>query len=35
MGGDDACGFANANHLCKVFRRFRHITPIAFRQALR
>jgi AraC-like DNA-binding protein len=30
-----ACGFANANHLCKVFRRFRHITPIAFRQALR
>lgn len=30
----DACGFANANHLCRVFRRFRHITPNAFRQAL-
>jgi AraC-like DNA-binding protein len=31
----DACGFANANHLCKVFRRFRQLTPTAFRQALR
>jgi AraC-like DNA-binding protein len=31
----DACGFANANHLCKVFRRFRQFTPTAFRQALR
>jgi AraC-like DNA-binding protein len=30
-----ACGFANANHLCKVFRRFRHHTPTSFRQALR
>ena len=31
----DACGFANANHLCKVFRRFRHFTPTSFRHALR
>jgi AraC-like DNA-binding protein len=31
----DACGFANGNHLCKVFRRFRHTTPTAFRQAAR
>jgi AraC-like DNA-binding protein len=30
----DACGFANASCLCKVFRRFRHITPSAFRRAL-
>ena len=30
-----ACGFANANHLCKVFCRFRHHTPTAFRQSLR
>jgi AraC-like DNA-binding protein len=28
-----ACGFANANHLCKVFRRFRHATPAAFRNS--
>jgi AraC-like DNA-binding protein len=31
----DACGFANANHLCKVFRRLRHISPSAFRQVCR
>jgi transcriptional regulator GlxA family with amidase domain len=31
----DNCGFANANHLCKVFRRLRHYTPNAFRQAIR
>jgi AraC-like DNA-binding protein len=30
-----ACGFANANHLCKVFRRFRKYTPTAFRRELR
>ncbi len=30
-----ACGFANANHLCKVFRRFRQHTPTAFRQSVR
>jgi len=29
-----ACGFANANHLCKVFRRFRRCTPTAFRREL-
>ena len=28
----DACGFANPNHLCKVFRRLRHVTPTVFRQ---
>jgi transcriptional regulator GlxA family with amidase domain len=30
----DACGFANANHLRKVFRRFRPFTPPALRLAL-
>jgi AraC family transcriptional regulator len=30
-----ACGFANANHPCKVFRRLRHNTPTAFRQSVR
>jgi AraC-like DNA-binding protein len=31
----DACGFANPNHLCKVFRRHRQITPTVFRQRAR
>jgi AraC-like DNA-binding protein len=31
----DACGFANPNHLCKVFRRLRHVTPTVFRQRKR
>jgi transcriptional regulator GlxA family with amidase domain len=31
----DACGFASANHLCKVFRRLRHFTPSAFRRVFR
>jgi AraC-like DNA-binding protein len=31
----DACGFANANHFCKVFRRFRHLSPAAYRKAIR
>jgi AraC-like DNA-binding protein len=31
----DACGFANANHFCKVFRRLRHLSPSAFRQVSR
>jgi AraC-like DNA-binding protein len=31
----DACGFANPNHLCKVFRRLRQITPTMFRQKKR
>jgi AraC-like DNA-binding protein len=30
----DACGFANANHFCKVFRRFQHLSPGAYRQAM-
>jgi AraC-like DNA-binding protein len=31
----DACGFASANHLCKVFRRLRHLSPASFRQERR
>jgi AraC-like DNA-binding protein len=31
----DACGFANANHLCKVFRRLRHFSPRTYRHELR
>ncbi len=31
----DACGFANANHFCKVFRRFQHLSPVAYRDAVR
>jgi AraC-like DNA-binding protein len=30
-----ACGFANANHFCRVFRRLRHLSPASFRQANR
>jgi AraC-like DNA-binding protein len=30
----DACGFANANHFCKVFRRFQHLSPASFRRAV-
>jgi AraC-like DNA-binding protein len=30
-----ACGFANANHFCKVFRRFRQLSPATFRQLCR
>jgi AraC-like DNA-binding protein len=29
------CGFADANHLCKVFRRHYHISPGQFRKQLR
>jgi AraC-like DNA-binding protein len=31
----DACGFTNANHFCKVFRRFQHVSPAAYRGAVR
>jgi len=31
----DACGFANANHFCKVFRRFQHLSPASYRNAVR
>jgi AraC-like DNA-binding protein len=31
----DACGFANANHFCKVFRRIQHVSPKAYRQTVR
>jgi AraC-like DNA-binding protein len=31
----DLCGFANTNHFCKVFRRFQHLSPAAYRQAIR
>jgi AraC-like DNA-binding protein len=27
-----ACGFADATHFCKVFRRFRHMSPQSFRR---
>jgi AraC-like DNA-binding protein len=28
-----ACGFADANHLCRVFRRFQHLSPASYRRA--
>jgi AraC-like DNA-binding protein len=31
----DECGFANANHFSKVFRRFRHQSAGAYRRSLR
>jgi transcriptional regulator GlxA family with amidase domain len=31
----DACGFVNANHFCKVFRRFQHLSPATYRRAIR
>jgi AraC family transcriptional regulator, arabinose operon regulatory protein len=31
----DACGFSNANHFCKVFRRFQHVSPAAYRGAVK
>ncbi len=30
----DACGFANANYFCKVFRRLQHVSPASYRRAL-
>jgi AraC-like DNA-binding protein len=30
----DACGFANANYFCKVFRRHQHMSPAGYRRAL-
>jgi len=30
----DACGFANTNHFCKVFRRFQHLSPAAYRRGV-
>ena len=30
----DACGFANANYFCKVFRRLQHMSPASYRRAL-
>lgn len=29
-----ACGFANANHFCKVFRRYQHLSPLAYRRTI-
>jgi AraC-like DNA-binding protein len=29
----DACGFANTNYFCKVFRRFQHMSPASYRRA--
>jgi len=31
----DACGFSNANHFCKVFRRIQHVSPKAYRRTIR
>jgi len=31
----DACGFANANHFCKVFRRIQHVSPKSYRRTVR
>jgi transcriptional regulator GlxA family with amidase domain len=31
----DLCGFANANHFCKVFRRFQQLSPASFRRTVR
>jgi AraC-like DNA-binding protein len=30
-----ACGFVNTSHFCKIFRRFQHLSPAAFRHAIR
>jgi transcriptional regulator GlxA family with amidase domain len=30
----DACGFANMNHFSKVFRRYQHISPAAYRRSI-
>ncbi len=30
-----ACGFADANHLCKVFRRFHYVSPGEYRRQFR
>ncbi|MGD0837315.1 MAG: AraC family transcriptional regulator [Polyangia bacterium] len=30
-----ACGFANANHFSKVFRRFQHLSPDSYRRTMR
>lgn len=31
----DLCGFANANHFCKVFRRFQQLSPASYRRTVR
>ncbi len=31
----DACGFADANYFCKVFRRFQHLSPASYRRTVR
>jgi transcriptional regulator GlxA family with amidase domain len=30
-----ACGFANANHFSKVFRRFQQLSPASYRRTMR
>jgi AraC-like DNA-binding protein len=30
-----SCGFANANHFSKVFRRFQHLSPASYRRTMR
>jgi len=29
-----ACGFANASHFCKIFRRFQHLSPASYRRTI-
>jgi len=31
----DLCGFANANHFCKVFRRVQQLSPASYRRTVR
>jgi AraC family transcriptional regulator len=30
----EACGFANASHFCKAFRRFQHLSPATYRRVM-
>jgi AraC family transcriptional regulator len=30
-----ACGFANANHFSKAFRRLQHLSPASYRRTMR
>jgi AraC family transcriptional regulator len=31
----DQCGFADATHFCKVFRRILHLSPMSHRRTIR
>jgi AraC-like DNA-binding protein len=30
----EACGFPNASHFCKLFRRYQHLSPASYRRAV-